>query len=44
MHIGAYTFDRVEFARSFGDLGTLVPFSLAFIVTAGLRVTALAGY
>ena len=44
MQIGAYTFDRVEFARSLGDLGTLVPFSLAFIMIAGLRVAALSGY
>jgi hypothetical protein len=44
MQICAYTFDKVEFARSLVDLGTLVPFSMAFIVIAELRVSALTGY
>ena len=39
MQIGAYKFDRLEFAGSLGDLGTLIPLSIALIVINGLSVT-----
>jgi sulfate permease, SulP family len=39
MQIGAYKFDRMEFAGSLGDLGTLIPLSIALIVINGLSVT-----
>jgi len=34
-----YKFDRLEFAGSLGDLGTLIPLSVALIVICGLGVT-----
>jgi SulP family sulfate permease len=40
MQIGAYRFDRMELAGSLGDLGTLVPLSVAMIVINGLNATA----
>jgi SulP family sulfate permease len=35
-----YKFDRVEFAGSLGDLGTLIPLSIAMIILIGLNVTS----
>jgi len=40
MQIGSFSFDRVEFAGSLGDLGTLIPLSVALIIVNGLSVTA----
>ncbi len=40
LQIGTYRFDRVEFAGSLGDLGTLIPLSVAMIVITGLSVTS----
>jgi len=40
MQIGKFKFDRVELAGSLGDLGTLLPLSIALILIAGLNVTA----
>lgn len=40
MQIGSYKFDRLEFAGSLGDLGTLIPLSVALMVITGLSVTA----
>jgi len=39
MQLGAYKFDRLEFAGSMGDIGTLIPLSIALIVINGLSVT-----
>jgi SulP family sulfate permease len=39
LKIGTFRFDRVEFAGSLGDLGTLIPLSVAMIMVAGLSVT-----
>ncbi len=39
MHAGPYRFDRVEFAGSLGDLGTLIPLSIALITINGLSFT-----
>lgn len=39
MKIGSYKFDRLEFAGSLGDLGTLIPLSAALILITGLSVT-----
>jgi SulP family sulfate permease len=39
MKITSYTFDRVEFAGSLGDLGTLIPISVSLMVITGLSVT-----
>ncbi len=39
MKIKSYTFDRVEFAGSLGDLGTLIPISISLMVITGLSVT-----
>ncbi|MDD2389629.1 MAG: putative sulfate/molybdate transporter [Desulfobacterales bacterium] len=39
MRIGPYRFDRIEFAGSLGDLGTLIPLSVALMVVCGLGVT-----
>lgn len=36
MQIGAYRFDRVEFAGSLGDLGTLIPLAIGLITINGL--------
>ncbi len=40
MQIGSFKFDRVEFAGSLGDLGTLIPLSVALMVITGLSVTS----
>lgn len=40
MQVGSYKFDRVEFAGSLGDLGTLIPLSVALMVITGLSVTS----
>ena len=40
MQIGSFKFDRVEFSGSLGDLGTLLPLSVALIVICGLSVTS----
>ncbi len=39
MQIGPYRFDRVEFAGSLGDLGTLIPLATALMVVTGLGTT-----
>ena len=39
MKTNQFKFNRVELAGSLGDLGTLIPLSLALIVLAGLNVT-----
>ncbi len=39
MQMGGFKFDRVEFAGSLGDLGTLIPLSVAMMVINGLSVT-----
>ncbi len=39
MKVGTFRFDRVEFAGSLGDLGTLIPLSVAMILVTGLSVT-----
>lgn len=39
MQKGSYKFDRMEFAGSLGDLGTLIPLSVAMIVINGLNAT-----
>ena len=39
MQIGSFRFDRVEFAGSLGDFGTLIPLSVALMVITGLSVT-----
>lgn len=40
MNIGPYRFDSLEFSGSLGDLGTLVPLSIALMVIVGLSPTA----
>lgn len=40
MQIKQYRFDRVELAGSLGDLGTLIPLSVALILLTGLNTTA----
>ncbi len=40
MQIGSYRFDRLEFAGSLGDLGTLIPLSVAMILVTNLSVTS----
>jgi len=40
MQIGTYKFDRTEFAGSLGDLGTLIPLSVALILITGLSATS----
>lgn len=40
MKAGPYRFDRVEFAGSLGDLGTLIPLSIALITINGLSFTS----
>jgi SulP family sulfate permease len=40
LQIGPYRFDRGEFAGSLGDLGTLIPLSVALMVIADLSVTS----
>ena len=39
MHIGPHKFDRLEFSGSLGDLGTLIPLSVAMILINGLSAT-----
>ena len=39
MQIGSYRFDRVEFAGSLGDLGTLIPLSIALVTVTHLNFT-----
>ncbi len=38
--MGAYRFDRVEFAGSLGDLGTLIPLSIALVMVNHLNFTS----
>jgi len=40
MQLGHFKFDRIEFAGSLGDLGTLIPLSVAMIIINGLSATA----
>lgn len=40
MKIGSFRFDRIEFAGSLGDLGTLIPLSVAMIIATNLNVTS----
>jgi len=40
MQLGHFKFDRIEFAGSLGDLGTLIPLSVAMIIINGLNATA----
>jgi len=40
MKIGSYRFDRVEFAGSLGDFGTLIPLSIALVTINGLSFTS----
>ncbi len=40
MEIASYRFDRVEFAGSLGDLGTLIPLSIALVMVNGLSFTS----
>jgi len=42
MQIASYKFDRMEFAGSLGDLGTLIPLSVALITINGLNFTTVA--
>jgi len=39
MQIGPYKFDRLELAGSLGDLGTIIPLSVALMLVTGLSVT-----
>ncbi len=39
--IGSFRFDRVEFAGSLGDLGTLIPLSVGLILITGLNLTSI---
>lgn len=41
MQLGPYRFDRVELAGSLGDLGTLIPLSIALVTVTGLGFTPL---
>ena len=40
MRLGAYRFNRIEFAGSLGDLGTLIPLSIALITVTHLNFTS----
>ncbi len=40
MQIGVHKFDRNEFAGSIGDLGTLIPLSVALMIICDLSVTS----
>jgi len=40
MQIGQFKFDRLEFAGSLGDLGTLIPLSIALIIINGLNISS----
>lgn len=39
MQIGPYKFDRLELAGSMGDLGTIIPLSVALMLITGVSVT-----
>jgi len=39
MQIGPHKFDRLELAGSLGDLGTIIPLSVALMLVTGLSVT-----
>ena len=39
MQIGPYKFDRLELAGSMGDLGTIIPLSVALMLITGISVT-----
>jgi len=39
MQIGPYKFDRLELAGSMGDLGTIIPLSVALMLITGVNVT-----
>lgn len=39
MQVGSFRFDRLEFAGSLGDFGTLIPLSIALITINGLSFT-----
>lgn len=41
MQLGSYRFDRVEFAGSLGDLGTLIPLSVGLITINGLSFSTI---
>jgi len=41
MQLGPYRFDRMELAGSLGDLGTLIPLSIALVTVTGLGFTPL---
>jgi len=40
MKAGKFKFDKLEFSGSLGDLGTLIPLSVALILVSGLSVTS----
>ena len=40
MHLNAFKFDRMEFSGSLGDLGTLLPLSVALMAINGLSTTS----
>jgi SulP family sulfate permease len=40
MQIGSYRFDRIEFAGSLGDLGTLIPLAIGLVTLNGLSFSA----
>lgn len=40
MQIGSYRFDRIEFAGSLGDLGTLIPLAIGLVTINGLSFSA----
>ncbi len=40
MQLGSYRFDRVEFAGSLGDLGTLIPLAIGLVTINGLSFSA----
>ncbi len=40
MQIGSYRFDRIEFAGSLGDLGTLIPLAIGLVTINGLNFSA----
>jgi len=39
MEIGGFRFDRLEFAGSLGDLGTLIPLSVGLVIVNGLSAS-----
>lgn len=40
MQLGSYRFDRVEFAGSLGDLGTLIPLAIGLVTINGLSFSS----